>query len=129
MKPRLLTALYKDNIGTIPKNNLVAFNDKNSSLLFINGQLNYDNLKILIDNNDGIIGHIVNKSLHWSAADRRNYADYTEKLDLHITNSTIHVTQMDKTNWDSKETEEGAQLKANAVMELLNIHAMILMSI
>lgn len=122
MKPALLKAVLTTDIGNIPKNNLVAFNEKGTQLLFIDGQLNYDNLKILIDNNDGIISHIVNKSLHWSPADRRDYADYKEKLDIHLIDNVIHVTQMDKNSWNSKETEEGAQLKANAVMELLNIH-------
>lgn len=122
MKPQLLTAVLTSNIGEIPKNNLTAYNEKGEPLLFIDAQLNYDDLKILIDNNDGIISHIIDKALHWSPADRRDYNDYKAKMDIHIQNEIIHVTQADKTNWDSKETEAGAQLKVNQAIELLNIH-------
>lgn len=122
MKPSLLTAVLTSNIGEIPKNNLVAYSTKEGPLFFIDAQLNFDDLKILIDNNDGIISHITDKSLHWSPADRRDYSDYKDKVDIHIKDNVIHVTQADKDNWDSKETEAGAQLKVNQIIELLNIH-------
>lgn len=122
MKPSLLKAVITDNIGAIPKNNLVSYNEPNNIILFKDAELNYDDLKILIDNNDGILGHIVDKTLHWSPAERREYADYKALVNSHTNNTTIHITEMDRSNWDSKETEEGAQLKANAVEELLEIH-------
>lgn len=123
MKPILLDAVLTTNIGPIPKNNLVAYNEKGEPLLFIDALLNYDDLKILIDNNDGIISHILNKPLHWSPADRRDYLDYKDKVDVHIQDSEIHVTVSDKNSWNSKETEGGAQLKVNAAIELLEIHS------
>lgn len=122
MRPKLLTAVLTSNIDDISKNNLIAYKGKGEPVLFIDAQLNYDDLKILIDNNDGILSHIIDKSLHWSPSDRRGYLDYKDKLDIHIKDDDIHVTQRDKDNWNSKETEEGAQLKANAVIELLEIH-------
>lgn len=122
MRPKILTAVLTSNIGNISKNNLIAYRGNGEPILFIDAELNYDDLKVLIDNNDGILTHIIDKSLHWSQADRRNYLDYTDKLNTHIESDAIHVTQKDKDSWNSKETEEGAQLKANAVMELLDIH-------
>lgn len=123
MKPELLKAVTTSNIGLIPKNNLIAYTESGEKLLFIDSELNYDDLKILIDNNDGILSHIVDKSLHWTAADRREFNDNKEILATHIRDEVIHVTQTDKNNWNSKETEGGSTAKANAVIELLEIHA------
>lgn len=124
-KPVVLFAITRKNIGDIDNKNLIAYNTNNGGpegQIFIDADLRYDDLKILIDNNTGIISHISDTTLHWSVADRRNYASQMTKLDNHVGDLVIHINQDDRNRWDAKETEAGAQLKANAVLAELNIH-------
>lgn len=124
-KPTILFSITRKNIGDIHHKNIIAYNTNNTGpegKIFIDADLKYDDLKILIDNNDGIISHITNTTLHWSVADRRYYLEQMSKLDGHVDDRVIHVTQDDRNNWDAKETEAGAQIKANAVLTELTIH-------
>lgn len=123
MKPRILHAVTTFNIGDIPRHNLVSYNEKDQPILFMDAELNYDDLKILVDNNDGILQHITDTKIHWSSADRRDYATLKDSVNKHLGNSDIHVTIEDKNKWNAMETPEEAQLKVNAVIELLDIHA------
>ncbi|EAC2379266.1 DUF2479 domain-containing protein [Listeria monocytogenes] len=50
--------------------------------------------------------------------DNLNPAQFAQKTDLdnHVNNLDIHVTATDKTNWNAKETTEGAQTKADTAL-------------
>ncbi|ECJ9746318.1 DUF2479 domain-containing protein [Listeria monocytogenes] len=50
--------------------------------------------------------------------DNLNPAQFAQKtaLDNHINDTNIHVTSADKTNWNAKETVEGAQAKADKAL-------------
>ncbi|HAC3624358.1 TPA_asm: DUF2479 domain-containing protein [Listeria monocytogenes] len=46
-------------------------------------------------------------------------SQFAQKTDLnaHVNNADIHVTAADKTNWNAKETPEGAQAKADEALD------------
>ncbi|EAG2573150.1 BppU family phage baseplate upper protein [Listeria monocytogenes] len=50
--------------------------------------------------------------------DNLNPAQFAQKtaLDEHVNDADIHVTATDKTNWNAKETTEGAQAKADKAL-------------
>lgn len=123
MQPTILRAVTTDHIAPIPKHNLISFNEKGEPLLLLDAGLNYDDIKLLIDNGDGILFHITDTKSHWSSADRRDYELLTKLVNEHVTEREVHVTLEDKNKWNSMETPEEAQLKMNSVIELLNIHA------
>lgn len=131
MKPILLGALLDTSIQPdIPNKVILGYSDGSQNyggegerVYFINSGLKMEDIKLLVDNNDGIISHIGDASLHWSAADRREYAKLLEDFSSHIGDKVIHITQEDRDNWDSKETEAGAQEKANVVQANLEVHA------
>ncbi|EPM2572225.1 BppU family phage baseplate upper protein [Listeria monocytogenes] len=49
-------------------------------------------------------------------ADKASVEAVNQKLELHENNSNIHVTTVDKANWDAKETTAGAQAKADQAL-------------
>ena len=66
--------------------------------------------------------HIENKDIHIDK-DTRDAITYLRKdLDAHTGNSDIHVTKNERVIWNTKETPEGAQSKANKVLDTLNLH-------
>ena len=66
--------------------------------------------------------HIENKDIHIDK-DTRDAITYLRKdLDAHTGNSDIHVTKNERAIWNTKETPEGAQSKANKVLDTLNLH-------
>lgn len=126
-KPRLLTALLEKDIQeNIENKAILAYSDKSDpkygEVIFIDTGLKMEDIKTLVDNNDGIISHIGDSSLHWSRADRRRYEKLIEDFSSHIENTVIHITADDRERWDSKETEAGAQAKANVVQANLEVH-------
>ncbi|ECB9649993.1 DUF2479 domain-containing protein [Listeria monocytogenes] len=50
--------------------------------------------------------------------DNLNPAQFAQKtaFDEHVNNTDVHVTTVDKTNWNAKETVEGAQAKADKAL-------------
>lgn len=74
------------------------------------------------DITEEILEHIQNKNIHVDTdfVDAVKYA--IEYMNKHIENNNIHVSLEEKTKWDSKESPEGAQSKANKVMNSLNAH-------
>lgn len=129
-RPILLSALLKSSIQEgIPNKAIVGYYDGSgtnpelpSGTVFIASGLKLDDVKQLIDNNDGIINHIRDTSIHWSAAQHREDEKKTQLLYSHTGDLTIHVSIDDRKNWDGKETEAGAQAKANAVQANLEVH-------
>ncbi|MBC1744516.1 BppU family phage baseplate upper protein [Listeria seeligeri] len=51
--------------------------------------------------------------------DSFNPSQFAQQTDLnaHVNNADIHVTSADKTNWNAKETTEGAQAKADKALD------------
>ena len=85
-------------------------------------KIKLDTLTKLYDETDNIVSHISNKDIHVSKEEKDKWSNSTSEIQTHIANSTIHITEDDRANWDSKETEEGAQTKANVVQTNLNLH-------
>ena len=128
-KPQLLSALLKDNIQSgIPNKSILGYfngttEEYEASTIFVSSGLKFEDIKSLVDNNSGIINHINDTSLHWSKADRRSVNLLSEDFYNHSANVSCHISVADRLNWDSKETEEGAHVKANAVQTNLEVHA------
>ncbi|MBC2136614.1 BppU family phage baseplate upper protein [Listeria innocua] len=57
--------------------------------------------------------------------DNLNPAQFAQKtaLDEHVNDDDIHVTATDKTNWNAKETVEGAQAKADKALSDANAYS------
>lgn len=81
-----------------------------------------DTLTKLYDETDNIVSHISNEDIHVSKEEKDEWSNSSSEIQTHIADSTIHITEDDRANWDSKETEEGAQTKANVVQTNLNLH-------
>ncbi|EAF6044897.1 BppU family phage baseplate upper protein [Listeria monocytogenes] len=60
--------------------------------------------------------------------DNINPAQFAQKnaLDNHVNDADIHVTVTDKTNWNAKETVEGAQAKADKALNDAKVDAAVL---
>lgn len=66
--------------------------------------------------------HIADKNIHMDS-DTRDAIKYLRKdVDSHTNNSDIHVTKNERSTWNAKESPEGAQAKANKVLNTLNLH-------
>lgn len=66
--------------------------------------------------------HISNKNIHMDT-DTRDTISYLRKdIDNHTKDSDIHITKVERSTWNSKETPAGAQAKANKVLNALNLH-------
>ena len=76
----------------------------------------------LADRYTEILGHIDNPDIHVTTSDKNKWDGYVDQMSSHINDNTIHISEADRTKWDNKETEEGAQLKANIVQTNLNAH-------
>ena len=79
-------------------------------------------MTVLADNGTIIINHLKNESIHVTLEDKNKWNNYYDTMVAHTLDNTIHITEEDRANWDSKETEEGAQVKANIVQSNLNEH-------
>ena len=66
--------------------------------------------------------HIRNENIHVTKEDKTNWNNIYRLAEDHLINNVAHITQTDRDIWDSKETTEGAQLKANIVQTNLNTH-------
>lgn len=130
-RPVLLSALLESSIQEgIPAKSMLGYYDGSGVIpelpehvRFIPSGLKFDDIKILVDNNKGIITHINDTTMHWSAADRRDYAEVKSTLNNHVSDVYIHITQNERNEWNGKETEAGAQAKANVVQTNLEVHA------
>ena len=128
-KPELLSALLKTNIAdNISDEAVLGYTDGTQKdkygekVIFIDSELRFKDIKTLVDNNNGILAHIKDTTIHWNKADKRQYEAYMEDLTSHIKDTIIHVSQDDRDRWDQKETEAGAQEKANVVQTNLETH-------
>lgn len=125
--PKLLNALLEQDIQTDIRNKaILGYSDKSDlkygNVYFIDSGLTLEQIQLLVDKSEDIVNHIDDDSMHWSYIDRRDYEKLTEDINAHLKDSVIHVTQDDRNSWDSKETEAGAQEKANVVQTNLEVH-------
>ena len=75
-----------------------------------------------IDTKDPVVEHIKNKNIHIDQ-DLRDNINYARKdIDFHSSNEDIHVSLKEKDTWNDKESKQGAQAKANKVMNSLQNH-------
>lgn len=66
--------------------------------------------------------HINDKSIHVEQNLRDNVSYLRKTLDKHIENENIHITDTEKAIWNAKESVQGAQAKANKVLNSLELH-------
>ena len=66
--------------------------------------------------------HISDKNIHIDEHLRDNVSYMRKTLDTHTASDDIHVSKKEKDKWNAKESPEGAQSKANVVMNSLNLH-------
>ena len=76
----------------------------------------------LADRHTDILNHVDNTDIHVTTEDKSKWNSTDSALKSHIDNVEIHITAEDRINWNNKETEEGAQVKANIVQTNLNAH-------
>ena len=128
-KPQLLSALLRENIQQgIPNKAILGYfngttEEFEAGTIFVASGLKFEDIKVLVDNNNGIISHINDSDLHWNRSQRRLFDSINNNLTIHINNMDLHVSEEDRENWNSKETEAGSQEKANTVQTNLEVHA------
>ena len=66
--------------------------------------------------------HLKNKDIHvdQNLRDSINYA--RKDIESHISDQDIHISSKEKDTWNNKESQQGAQAKANKVMSSLQNH-------
>lgn len=128
-RPKLLDALTQDIISKDLHNNaIISYTDgteiekHGESTQFIPSGMTTDQFQIIVDNTDGIIEHLKDADLHWTKSDYREYKEHMATIDSHSKNEYIHITQTEREYWNAKETEAGAQEKANIVQVNLEAH-------
>ena len=119
MKPDLLSNRVKIEIPVI-KDNIPGFSTGDGKTLN-DSQLKAEDLKKQLQTMPSVEDHINNADIHVTKTDK---ALWNQRPDVsaHVMNADIHVSAVDRANWDSKETEDGAQWKANIVQTNLNKH-------
>ena len=72
--------------------------------------------------NISVVEHIKDNDIHvdQNLRDSINYA--RKDIESHVSNNDIHVSTKEKDIWNNKETQQGAQAKANKVMNSLQNH-------
>lgn len=71
---------------------------------------------------DPVLEHIKNTDIHVDQNLRDNVSYTRKDIDSHSSNEDIHVTAAEKATWNNKESQQGAQTKANKVMNSLQNH-------
>lgn len=66
--------------------------------------------------------HLNDTKVHLDDNTRDAITYLRKDVDKHTENQNIHVSLHDKSNWNSKETPDGAQAKANKVLNNLEAH-------
>lgn len=120
MKPKILKETVSSN-GNIEKGNLAKFSNTTGNELE-DSQIKAEDLIGLVERLDAIYTHLTDKASHITDKERLAW-NRRESITDHTGNEDIHVSAIDRENWDEKETPEGAQAKADKVMEALNKHA------
>lgn len=71
---------------------------------------------------DSVLEHIKNENIHvdQNLRDNINYA--RKDIESHSSNENVHITAVERAAWNTKETPQGAQSKANKVMSSLKVH-------
>lgn len=118
MKPEVLDQV---EIESFMADNIVAFADMTGRRLKDSGVSMADVLKSLHDSAD-LLAHLTNSDVHLTKEFKEVLSLLVLEAQAHMDNDDIHLSQQDRTNWDSKETPEGAQFKANMVQSNLNNH-------
>lgn len=119
MKPSVLdTGIMPDN--TVSIGNLAAFTRSDGNEVTDSG-IEAEKAKKLVEKKEQIEEHLENYDGHVSPEDREKW-NKRDDITIHAANDDIHVSKLDREKWNEKETPEGAQAKADAVMTHLNTH-------
>lgn len=121
-KPFIFQKMVQVKYGESKTANTVPVFADTSGTLLKGTDIELDTLSSIYDKTDEILTHIDNEDIHVTKDEKDHWDTTTDDMQTHINDNNIHITEQDRTNWDSKETEEGAQTKANIVQSNLNLH-------
>ena len=121
-KPFIFQKMVQVKYGDAKVANTVPVFADTSGTLLTGTDIGLETLTKLYDDTDNILSHINNSDIHVTKDEKDHWNVTTNDMQTHINDRNIHITEQDRANWDSKETEEGAQTKANIVQSNLILH-------
>ena len=119
MKPKIL----EDKVSSpksVEQGNIAKFSNNEGNALE-DSRIKAEDLLALVERLDSIARHLADKSSHITDKERLAW-NRRESIVDHTGNDAIHVSAIDREYWNEKESPEGAQAKADKVMESLNKH-------